>query len=257
MDMNSQTENMTEQAGESFSYDAGSLSIIIPAFNEEKYLGPTLQSVVQNAPDNLLEIIVVNNASSDHTADVAKSFTKVRVINEQHKGLTRARQAGLLASRGQLIAYIDADTRVSKKWFETLFKEFSANSKLICLSGPYKYYDLEAPEKWVVTTWNFFAQLVSFRGYVIMGGNFTAKKQAFFSAGGFDPSIEFFGEDTDIARRLHRIGEVKFSKQFLIGTSARRFKKEGLIKTGFKYLINFCSVVFLKKPVSVKYTDIR
>lgn len=255
--MNNKMENNKDQARQPLFYNAANLSIVIPAFNEEKYLGPTLQSVVQNAPENLLEIIVVNNASSDHTADVAGGFTKVRVVNEPHKGLTRARQKGLVSAQGQLIAYIDADTRVNQKWFETLFKEFAADQKLICLSGPYKYYDLKAPDKWVVTTWNFFAGMVSLRGHVIMGGNFVAKKQALFSAGGFDPNIEFFGEDTDIARRLHKIGKIKFTKRFLIGTSARRFKKEGLIKTGWKYLINFCSVVFLKKPVSIKYTDIR
>src|SRR5207302_647488 len=84
------------------------ISVVIPAYNEEKYIGQTLESVISNAPENLLEIIVVNNASTDKTSAIASAFPKVKVVDEPKKGLTRARQAGLNAAQGDVLAYIDA-----------------------------------------------------------------------------------------------------------------------------------------------------
>ena len=79
---------------------ASSTSVVIPAHNEQKYLAECLTHVLQSAPGDLLEIVVVDNASTDATASVAKRFEKVRVVNEPEKGLTRARQRGLPRGEG-------------------------------------------------------------------------------------------------------------------------------------------------------------
>src|SRR6185295_6274824 len=118
------------------------ISIVIPAYNEEKFIGDTLRSITESATENLLEIVVVNNASTDKTAEVASAFPKVRVVNEEKKGITRARQAGLMAAQGEVLSYIDADTRVNTEWFKILNEEFAKDPGLVCLSGPYEYYDL-------------------------------------------------------------------------------------------------------------------
>jgi glycosyltransferase involved in cell wall biosynthesis len=235
------------------------ISVVIPAYNEEKYIGQTLESVLQNSDSSLLEIVVINNASTDKTAEVALAFPKVRVVDEPQKGLTRARQAGLNAAQGEILVYIDADTRVPAHWFGHINKEFSQNPGLVCLSGPYEYYDLNKLKLAMVKIWNWIALEISkIKGaYVIMGGNFAAKKQALVQAGGFNPEIAFYGEDTDIARRLSAVGGIKFSRSFYILTSARRMNSEGFVKVGLKYLINYFSVVFLKKPAMKKYKDIR
>ena len=243
------------------------ISVIVCAYNEEKYIGKTLESISKSAGEELLEIVVVNNASTDRTSEVANRFPKVRVVNETQKGLTKARQAGLVSAKGDILSYLDADTLVNKQWFDVLKKEFSQNSDLVCLSGPYIYYGLPNMESFFVRIWtNFWIWLwhwfifriaASKRGYVIMGGNFTAKREALLKAGGFDSSIAFYGEDTDIARRLSLVGRVKFIKEFAVQTSARRFESEGLIWTAVKYLANYLSVVFIKKPVTSSYSDIR
>jgi len=75
--------------------------------------------------------------------------------------------------------------------------------------------------------------------------------------GGFDENIEFYGEDTDIARRAHKFGKVKFSLSFVMPTSGRRFSGQGYFKTAYTYFINFTSEVLFKKPVSKEHTDIR
>ena len=80
------------------------ISLIIPAHNEELYIGPCLDTAIKNSRGKFKEIIVVDNASTDKTADVARARSGVRVVYEAQKGLTSARQAGLEASSGELIA---------------------------------------------------------------------------------------------------------------------------------------------------------
>ena len=243
------------------------ISVVIPAYNEEKYIEQTLKSVLESVQENLLEIIVVNNASTDRTEQVASQFPKVRVIDEPQKGLTRARQAGLEAARGDVLAYLDADTRISKSWFNILFAEFAKDSRLVCLSGPYHYYDLPQNNHAIgkfwnsawIKIWHWFIDRITVvpGGYVIMGGNFAAKKTALLAAGGFNPDIEFYGEDTDIARRLYKVGKIKFLNEFWVASSARRFTEEGLIRTAIKYLLNYLSIIILKKPATSRYSDVR
>jgi len=93
--------------------------------------------------------------------------------------------------------------------------------------------------------------------YIVTGGNFVAKKSALLEMGGFDRSIEFYGEDTDNARRLRKVGKIKFLNDFEMKASARRLNGEGVIQTGSRYLLNYLSIIITKKPALKKYSDIR
>ena len=62
------------------------ISVIIPAFNEEKYIEDCLKILATNLPKEVIEIIVVDNASTDQTSEIAKKFRKVRVVREDEKG---------------------------------------------------------------------------------------------------------------------------------------------------------------------------
>jgi glycosyltransferase involved in cell wall biosynthesis len=225
------------------------ISLIIPAYNEEKYIGECLKSAIKNG-EKLFEIIVVNNASTDNTEEVVKSFMKyssnIRIVNEPRKGLTKARQRGLNEAGGDIIAHIDADTKMPRGWVEKVKRNFEKNSNIVCVSGPYIYYDQ-----------SFIGKMFVLLGYMAVGGNFAVKKDAVEKIGGFDENISFYGEDTDIARRLSRVGKVKFFLNLYMYTSARRLKNEGVAKTAIKYLINFVSEVFFKKPATGDYKDIR
>lgn len=236
------------------------ISVVIPAYNEEKDIGECIKSVLANAPENLEEIIVVNNASTDKTLEAVSAFPEVRVLSEPQKGLTKARQRALLEARGDLLAFIDADNLVPKNWFKIINKEFAANPKLTCLSGPYIYYDTPAWQKWCVKWlyWWLLGRVVYFfTGYMATGGNMILSKQALQKIGGFDTNIAFYGEDTDIARRLYHAGKTKFNFDLVMLTSGRRFAGEGTVATGARYLANYASIMFTKKPVMKKYKDIR
>ena len=85
------------------------ISVIIPVYNTEKYIADAVNSVLaQNYPD--LEIIVVNDGSTDGTLDVLKSFDdKITIINQENQGQSVARNVGIQQSHGSIIGFLDAD----------------------------------------------------------------------------------------------------------------------------------------------------
>ncbi|MDO8183800.1 MAG: glycosyltransferase family A protein [bacterium] len=234
------------------------ISLIIPAYNEEKYLGACLESALKNGADNFEEIIVVDNASTDNTTQIAQNYLGVKVVKEEKKGLTKARERGFKEARGEILAYIDADTKMPPGWINLAVKEFAVNPNLAALSGPYVYYDSSSRQKLLVRLyWYAALPLYWLTGYMIVGGNFLIRKSVLAQMGGFNTTIEFYGEDTDIARRASRFGQVKFNLKLVMPTSARRLKGQGTLKTAWIYLINFLSQVILHKSATKKYADPR
>ena len=228
------------------------ISLVIPAYNEEKYIGACLESIEKYGKD-FFEVIVINNGSDDRTGEIARSFSFVRLVNEPTKGLPRARQRGLEEAKGDLIAYVDADTKIPENWVSKINKE------LVCLSGPYVCYDASLPLRFFM--WIYFTLLAVptyfIIGYMAISGNLVMKKNILESIGGFDHNISFYGDDTDIAKRASAIGKVKFMKNFYMYTSARRMNKDGVLITAFRYVINFFAIVFIGKPITYTHSDIR
>lgn len=235
------------------------ISLIICAYNEEKYIGECLDRAIKSSKGKFFEILVIDNASTDHTKEVAEKHPGVRVIREEKKGLTRARQRGFEEARGDILAYIDSDTHMPEGWLATVSDEFARNQKLACLSGPYIYYDIPKFQQFLVKMyWYVLAMPIYWMvGYMTVGGNFAIRKEVLKKMNGFDTTIEFYGEDTNIARRAHKFGKVKFKPGFIMYTSGRRLTGQGVFKTATAYMLNYLSEAFLHKPVTKKYTDIR
>ena len=113
------------------------ISVVIPAFDEEDYLGPTLASL--NGAAALLrekkgvstEIIVVDNDSSDSTGAVAREFG-ARVVSETVHNIAKVRNTGAAAAVGDVLVFVDADTTVPA---ELLWRVFDAASGPGCLGG--------------------------------------------------------------------------------------------------------------------------
>jgi cellulose synthase/poly-beta-1,6-N-acetylglucosamine synthase-like glycosyltransferase len=242
------------------------LSFVIPAYNEEALIGACLESVLTEIRRSGVdaEVVVVNNASADRTGEIARGYAGVKVVDEPKKGLVNARHAGFENSTGPLVANIDSDTIVPEGWLTTVVKSFAADPKLVCLSGPYIYYDMSAWNRFLIRlfyilTWLIYAlnHYVLRVGSVVQGGNFVFRRDAWLKAGGFDTSIAFFGEDTDVAVRLSKVGKVKWTWGLPMKTSGRRLEKEGVFRTAGTYTLNFFWVTFRGKPATVDYTDVR
>ena len=92
---------------------------------------------------------------------------------------------------------------------------------------------------------------------MLQGGNFVLRKSALDKVGGFNTSIDFYGEDTDIACRMCEVGDVKFSFSFPIYSSGRRLAKEGIFTTGCRYAVNYLWTICFHRPFTETSTDIR
>jgi glycosyltransferase involved in cell wall biosynthesis len=242
------------------------ISFVVPAYNEADYLPACLQSIFRetHGSDVETEVIVVNNASTDATRDVAESFAGVRVVDQPIKGLTHARQAGFKACTGELIANVDADSRLPPGWLQHVLDEFAARPQMLALSGPLLYFDLTPTQQVLVQVfyglaWATYAlnRYVLRVGSMVQGGNFIVARRGLEAIGGFNLSISFYGEDTDIARRLNELGEVRFTFALRMLSSARRLNKEGILTTAMRYSLNYFWTTFREHPFTRQHADIR
>ena len=242
------------------------LSFVVPAYNEEARIAECVRSIKAELARTPLEaeIIVVNNASTDRTAEVAGAIEGVRVVNEPHKGLPRARQAGFVASSGELIANIDADTIMPQGWIARVLKEFARDEKLVALTGPFIYYDLPILSRaitrisYIIGYIGYFVNRFIVRGgSFLQGGNYVARRDAIAKVGGYNTAIAFHGEDVDMAKRLFPLGHVKWTFALPMYASGRRFAHEGVLKTELQYGLSYLSVMLRGKQLTERYADVR
>jgi len=110
------------------------ISVIIPAYNSEKIIERCIKSLIsQSFPREKFEILVVDDGSTDKTAQLAKLAGADTVISIKNQGIWEARKVGVLASKGNFIATIDADCEVIDEWLNTISKELESNS---AITGP-------------------------------------------------------------------------------------------------------------------------
>jgi glycosyltransferase involved in cell wall biosynthesis len=227
------------------------VSVIIPAHNEEKFIGQTLQAVLsQDYPD--FEVIVVDNASSDNTSDVVSAFPTVKLLYESRKGILWARECGRKNATGDIIVNTDADCVPKSDWLSKGVAHFTTE-KIVAVTGPCSFYDAgpvfqhvtTAIQRIVYPAFSFFIQTIGV-GAVLIGGNTFIRASALQKAGGYNTAIEFYGEDTDTAKRLSKLGNIPFKNDVITLTSSRRFVKEGAFHTSFLYLFNFLWITFFR-----------
>ncbi len=246
------------------------ISFVVPAYNEQALLGRSLVAIRDEiARAGLIlgqeaEIIVVNNASTDETRAVAEAVVGVRVVDEPRKGLVQARWCGFEASTGALIANIDADTIIPPGWLSEVLRQFSRGDNLVALSGPYIYYGVPAKVNIVVGLYYRLAFLVYLFnrfvlnvGSMLQGGNFVVRRAAMLKLGSPSHRFSFYGEDTDMARRLSKVGGVKFTFRLPARSSGRRLVGEGVVTIGLRYSMNFFWATFREKPFTEEWHDIR
>jgi glycosyltransferase involved in cell wall biosynthesis len=242
------------------------VSFVVPAFNEEALIGACLAAITAEVSRAgcPAEIIIVNNGSTDDTSVIALATPGVKVIDEPRRGLVQARRAGCLAAEGEYIANIDADTMLAEGWLQTALAEFADCPDLVALSGPYIHYDLPAPARLVAAGFyravyivHLLSRVVAGAGSVMQGGNFIVSRSALERADGFNPDFRFYGEDAELARRLAKVGKVKFTYSLQSFSSGRRLTGEGLFRVLFRYSANYLWTHLFKRPFSAEWLDFR
>lgn len=237
------------------------VSFIVPAYNEEKLLSRCLDSIIDEANRcdwvEEYEVIVVDNASTDGTADVVAQYPFVKRAVCPRKGLTRARETGFYWASYDVQAYIDADNYLPRGWMDNLAVLDEATG-VVAITGPVYYFEQSWWVRWAARGFYALTMLChSLIGPSMQGGNFVIRKRALELAGGHSTDIDFYGEDTDIAVRLSKFGEIRLLPSMWIYSSDRRLAHYGVVRAVWAYTLNYFSVILRGKPCTKEYKDIR
>ena len=206
------------------------LSVVIPALNEERHLGQLLADLQHQSrrPD---EIIVVDAGSSDATVQIANQSQAV--VLHGKPPVACGRNLGGFSAKGDLIFFLDADTRLPETFFESFVSEVDRRS-LDVACPRYLPHDSTLTVRAIHAFWNmvvksFERTLPSGAGHCI-----ALRGKLFWESRGFDPSLKF--DDIELVRRLskgRRFGYVGTS----VFISDRRYREGGILRTFLLHLL--------------------
>lgn len=231
------------------------ISVVIPAYNEEKYLPQTLDSIqkLDRKPD---EIIVVNASSTDKTQDVAlRSGAKVITVKKGTIGFSR--QMGLKAAKGDIVAFTDADVILPPDWLSRI-EEYIQKPGIVGVFGGFRVPD---GPWWYKIYINVIQPALNIFFFSILripmatGQNMTFYKDKALAVGGFPEEFKI-AEDVEIARRLMRIGKIIFRQDFYVWASGRR-GYEGFGRLISRIFKAFVYYFIFHKADKVGFPDVR
>ena len=183
------------------------VSVIVCAYNGERTMDRCLASLeTLNYPN--YEVIVVNDGSTDRTQEISERYKYVRLINQDNRGLSAARNVGLRAATGEIIAYTDCDCMVDPDWLMHLVARF-LTSDFGAVGGP----NLPPPDSSMVA--NCVAVSPGAPAHVLLddevaehipGCNMAFRREALEAIEGFDPLFRAAGDDVDVCWRLQNKG---------------------------------------------------
>jgi glycosyltransferase involved in cell wall biosynthesis len=235
------------------------ISVVIPAYNEEKMIGSCLHAFEHQTSSEKFEIILVNNNCTDKTVEIAKSFKgklDIKIMVEKEKGRGPARKKGFEQAKGDILFSTDADTIVPPNWIEKLL-DILQNNDTVAVTGTCK---IEDESRFTNICFNLAQPLfmrlyrILFHHYWLSGFNFAIYKEVYKQSGGFHTKLNA-QEDIELSFRVSKIGKIKFIPDIPVLCSGRRFKK-GLMKGLFPYISTFIKYFFYKKS-DVVLSDVR
>lgn len=238
-----------------FMVAATDISVIIPTWNEEKYLPRCLSSLVNQSRKESFEIVVVDGGSTDRTVEVARKYAD-KVLVEPGQRVGASRNIGAQEAEGEIFAFIDADTIASVDWLEEVSRSFGEYPDAVGVTGPTLPYGgtkLDQLAYHVATGW---AQRLSFKIGLphVAGFNCAYRKSAFWEAGGFDEDREL-SEDVMLGLKIRHQGRIIFNPDMAAYTSLRRIKKYGYPYLTTYYMINGVMMLLFKRTLA--YPKVR
>lgn len=231
------------------------ISVVIPAYNEEKYLPQTLASLkkLQRTPN---EIIVVNASSTDKTEDIAIR-AGAKVITEKKSTIGYSRQMGLKAAKGDVVAFTDSDAIVPPDWLTRIEQEIQKPG-VVGVFGGFRVPD---GPWWYKIYINYLQPSLNVFYFSLLkipmatGQNMAFYKEKALAVGGFPQEFRI-AEDIEIARRLMRAGKIIFRQDFFVLASGRR-GYEGFGKLLSRILKAFFYYWIFRKADKIGFPDLR
>lgn len=183
------------------------LSIVIPVHNEQRYLKACLDSIAKQTvmPD---EVIVVNNNSFDKTAQIAKTYKFVRLIDEKRQGIVYARNTGFNIVKSDLIGRIDADTHLSKDWVEQVLAFFESQPQTSAVTGNCYFYDFPFRRSFnALHTFIYYVLQKRIAGTnILWGSNMVIRRADWLAVKKYCTLSNSVDEDIDLSLILYRHG---------------------------------------------------
>ncbi len=183
------------------------VSVVVCAYNAERTMAPCLEALAELRYPNH-EVIVVNDGSTDATLEIAERFSAIRIISHENRGLSAARNTGIAAATGDLVAFTDSDCVVDPDWLTYLAWSFT-NPAVAAVGGP----NLPPPEE--ERTAACVAAAPGGPTHVLLddetaehipGCNMAFRREALARIDGFDPLFRAAGDDVDVCWRLQDAG---------------------------------------------------
>ena len=213
--------------------DNTKFSVVIPAHNEEKYIGKCLRAVISASkyvrPDNV-EIIVVANRCTDKTCAIAEHYG-ARVLVNDKKCIAAVRNTGVKAAKGEIIVTIDADSLMTKYSLREIREKLESGKYIGGGTNPkFDRASLGIAVSSLYVAFNLLPVMLKNGGY-LSGAMFWFYKRDFEAVNGFDESLVSL-EDMDLAVRLKKEGQkrgLKYGtlKRSYVLTSSRKFDEFG------------------------------
>lgn len=218
------------------------ISIVIPAFNEEKLIGNTLQKIQASlrAFEQLsweTELIVCDNNSTDRTAEIARG-TGARVVFEPINQIARARNGGAAAASGDWLIFVDADSLPSAELFGEVAKAIQSG-KALAGGSTVRLDCSNLPAQILTHFWNATSRILRWAA----GSFIFCEISAFRAVGGFSNEL-FTGEELDLSKKLKRLAREKNKRvvilsKFPLLTSGRKIQLYGRRELGRFFLKAF------------------
>ncbi|MDB5164187.1 MAG: putative glycosyltransferase [Candidatus Saccharibacteria bacterium] len=207
-----------------------SLSIVIPVYNEELHLKACLDAIT-NQTVKPLEVIIVDNNSTDTSVQIAHAYRFVTVIKEARQGIVFARTAGFNAASGEIIARIDADTVLPPTWVAQVMHFYSSPQHLdYALTGGGYFYNIRLPRfnGWMQSQLAYRVNRAVTGHYILWGSNMALPKKLWLEVRTKVCQRTDIHEDMDLAIHLHEAGyQIRYeAKKLRVGVDLRRVFKD-------------------------------
>lgn len=221
------------------------VSVIIPTFQEEKYLTTALSTLIKSRPK--VEIIVVDGGSSDKTVQIAKNYTK-KVYQIGRRGIAKAKNHGAKQASGNILVFMDADVQPDLDFLEKLSGTFS-DSRVIGATCNVMPQEARFTEFFFSSFYNFLIRVISrFRPHS-QGKFFAVRREFFREVNGFEEDLPCL-EDHDLAFRLSGLGKIVFINDLTVYEFPRRFRRLGLLRVVMIWFMDYVFFMLRGKPIS-------
>jgi glucosyl-dolichyl phosphate glucuronosyltransferase len=251
------------------------ISVVVPTRNRAGLLARALSSIEkQTLPPNRFEVVVVNNGSTDGTADIVASHVRhmpnLRAVGEPRPGLHAGRHRGLREARGDILVFIDDDIEATPGWLEAIAEAFTEPDVVMVGGNNLPRFERTPPD-WLMRLWErpaYGGQAIPWLSILrlpdgmravdptyVWGCNFAIRRQTLLDAGGFHPDampremIRFRGDgETHVSRQVRTAG---LKCLFHSGATVSHFV--GAARMSFEY---FRQRAF-DQGISDSFTDLR